>query len=197
MPSHDTVIDTSTRIAAGDDHTRYDNFSIFLHWTTALLVLIQFALSQTWGWFGRPAHHTMVMLHMSFGITLAAVIIVRLIWRLTPGHALEPIALGWTESLSRIVHWVLYALLFAEATLGFVLRWSGNEAMSFFGLQIAPPFAPFSRATHHQVGDFHAKIGWAIIILAVGHALAALYHHYHLRDRVLVRMAPWLRARRS
>ncbi|MGN6377209.1 MAG: cytochrome b [Sphingomonas sp.] len=197
MTDAETAFDTATRIAAGDDKTRYDGFSIFLHWTTALLVLVQFVLSQTWGWFGRPTHHVMVVLHMSFGILLAAVIVTRLVWRLMPSHAMEPIALGWQETASRIVHYVLYALLATEAVLGFVLRWSGNEAMSFFGLQIAPPFAPFSRPAHHQVGEFHEYIGWAIVILAVCHALAALYHHYHVRDRVLVRMAPWARERSS
>jgi cytochrome b561 len=192
MSSAETTFDTATRIAAGDDRTRYDRFSVFLHWVTALLVLTQFVLSQTWHWFGRPTHHVMVVLHMSFGIILAAVIVMRLAWRLTPGHALEPVVLGWTETLSRLVHWLLYALLAAEAVLGFVLRWSGGETMSFFGLQIGSPFAPFSRPAHHEVGDFHEKIGWAIVIIAVGHALAALYHHYRLHDRVLVRMAPWL-----
>lgn len=66
----------------------------------------------------------------------------------------------------------------------------GRGAMSFFGLLIPPPFAPFSKAAHHQIGEFHEKIGWAIVIIAVGHALAALYHHYVLRDRVLLRMLP-------
>ena len=37
---------------------------------------------------------------------------------------------------------------------------------------------------------FHEWIGWAIIILALIHALAALYHHYVLKDRVLERMLP-------
>jgi cytochrome b561 len=31
---------------------------------------------------------------------------------------------------------------------------------------------------------------WAIIVLALLHALAALYHHYVLEDRVLQRMLP-------
>jgi cytochrome b561 len=62
--------------------------------------------------------------------------------------------------------------------------------MSFFGLSIPPPFQAWSRAANHQVGDLHEKVGWAIIIIAVGHAAAALYHHYFLRDRVLLRMLP-------
>lgn len=180
----------ATRILAGDDGTRYDRLAIGLHWATALLVLVQFLLSQTWGLFGRPAHHTMVVAHMSFGILLAAVILIRVGWRLLPGHQVPAIVAGWVAIASKAVHYVLYALLATEAVLGFLLRWSGGEAMSFFGIPIPPPFAAWSRGAHHQIGELHEKIGWAIVIVAVGHAAAALYHHYVLRDRVLTRMLP-------
>ena len=91
------------------------------------------------------------------------------------------------------MHYLLYALLVTEAVLGFLSRWVGNEAMSFFGLQIPPPFAGAGQKTAHQLQDVHNWVGWAIIVLAVGHALAALYHHYGLRDRVLERMLPLAR----
>ena len=182
-----------TRIAAGDDRTVYDNVSVFLHWLTALLVLSQFALAETWEWFARPTRHLMIVAHMSFGIILSAVIVARLAWRLLPGHQVAPAVSGWTEMASKGVHYLLYAMLVAEAALGFVLRWAGDESMSFFGLLIPPPFAPFSKAAHHQLGELHELNGWAIIILAAGHAAAALYHHYVLRDRVLSRMLPAVR----
>lgn len=186
-----------TRIAAGDDGTNYDSVTIALHWTTAALVLNQFALSQLWGLFARPARHLMVTAHMSFGILLAVVIAVRLIWRLIPGHQVSLLDIGWVRLASKATHYVLYALLATEAVFGFLLRWSSDEAMSFFGLQIAAPFAKWSRPAHHRVGEFHQWIGWAIVIIAVGHAAAALYHHYVLRDRVLGRMLPWARGRPS
>jgi cytochrome b561 len=188
-----STINKLTRVAAGDDRTVYDNVSVFLHWLTALLVLSQFALAETWEWFARPTRHMMIVAHMSFGIILSAVIVARLVWRLLPGHQVAPAVSGWTEMASKGVHYLLYAMLAAEAVLGFVLRWAGDESMSFFGLLIPPPFAPFSKAAHHQLGELHELNGWAIIILAAGHAAAALYHHYVLRDRVLSRMLPSVR----
>lgn len=179
-----------TRVIAGDDGTNYDPVAIAFHWATVLLVLAQFLLSQTWGLFARPTRHLMIVTHMSFGIILTVVIVGRIVWRLIPGHQVPTVGGSWTRIASKAVHYLLYLLLSSEAVLGFLLRWSGGEAMSFFGLQIPPPFAPFSKAAHHQIGEFHEKIGWAIIIVAVAHALAALYHHYVLRDRVLLRMLP-------
>lgn len=180
----------ATRIAAGDHRPRYDAFAMSLHWTTVALVLIQFGLSQVWGFAGRGLRAQMIVAHMSFGILLAAVVLLRIIWRLIPGHQVRPLVSGWIEHASRAVHYLLYGLLAAEASLGFVLRWSGNEAMSFFGVLIPPPFAPFSRSTHHFVGDVHNWIGWAIIVLAAGHAGAALFHNFALHDDVLRRMLP-------
>jgi len=45
--------------------------------------------------------------------------------------------------------------------------------------------------------NFTNGIGWAIIVIALLHALAALYHHYGLRDRVLERMLPRSMRRRE
>lgn len=180
----------ATRVIAGDDGTNYDRVAIALHWATALLVLTQFLLSQTWGLFGRPAHHLMVVAHMSFGIVLAVMIVARIMWRVMPGHQVPAIVSGWIGLASKGLHYLLYALLAAEAVLGFLLRWAGGESMSFFGLLIPSPFAPLSKAAHHQIGELHENVGWAIIILATAHAAAALYHHYILRDRVLLRMLP-------
>jgi len=187
--------DTATRIAAGDDRTQYDAFAIALHWLTVALVLVQFILGVTWGWFPKPTRHLMIATHMSLGIVLSAVIVVRIVWRLIPGHQMPAAVSGWVEIASKAVHYLLYVMLVAEAILGFVLRWSGNEAMSFFGLQIPPPFAQFSKPMHRLIGDLHEWNGWAIVILAAGHAAAALYHHYHLHDRVLARMLPLARRR--
>ena len=183
-------INAATRVIAGDEGTQYDSVAIALHWSTAILVVLQMALAQLWGLWGRPAHHVMVIAHMSFGIVLAAIIVARLVWRWIPGHQVPALEVGWVRIASKTVHYLLYAMLVAEAVLGFLLRWSGGESMSFFGLQIAPPFAQWSRPAHRQVGELHEWNGWAIIALATGHAAAALYHHYVLHDRVLERMLP-------
>jgi cytochrome b561 len=185
------------RIAAGDDRVRYDGFAMTLHWATVLLVVLQFVLAELWGFAARPTRQGMIVAHMSFGILLTLVLIVRTGWRLTPGHRVQDATTGLVRLAARAVHYLLYALLAAQAVLGFVLRWSGNEAMSFFGLLIPPPFAPFSKPAHELIGDAHNWIGWAIVILAAGHAAAALFHHYVLRDDVLWRMLPERRAGRA
>jgi cytochrome b561 len=99
---------------------------------------------------------------------------------------------------SKGAHYLLYALLLAQVASGFLFRWAQGHAVEFFGLFGFPgPFGQFSKPLRHQIHAIHEYIGWAIVIIAFGHALAALYHHYALKDRVLVRMLPGTAKARS
>ena len=190
-----TSFDSATRIVAGDDGTTYDGMAITLHWFTALLVFANFLLSQVWDWFAKPTRGLLEDTHMSFGVLLTMVIIARLIWRWLPGHQVSSLEAGWVRLASKATHYILYFLLVAEAALGFAFRWGAGRPMAFFGTGIPPLIGEMARPLRRQLREFHEWVGWAIIIIAVVHALAALYHHYALRDRVLVRMLP--RGRRA
>jgi cytochrome b561 len=190
MSHQDTTFDTATLIAAGDDGTSYDGVAIALHWATAVLVFANFLLAQTWGWFAKPTKALMEDTHMSFGVLLTAVILARIIWRWLPGHQVTSIEAGWVRLTSKATHYVLYLLLIAEAGLGFAFRWGAGRPMAFFGSGIPPLIGEIARPLRRQLREFHEWIGWAIIVLALLHAAAALYHHYVLRDRVLARMLP-------
>jgi cytochrome b561 len=170
--------------------TSFDPVAKWLHWTTVVLVLANFGLAETWSHFARATRHQMIVAHMSFGILLAAVVALRIVWRLVPAHRVAPAVAGLQQLAATAVHWLLYGLLAAQAVLGFVLRWSGGEAMSFFGLLIPSPMATVSRPTHHLIGELHEWVGWSIIIVALGHAGAALFHHFVVKDSVLRRMLP-------
>ena len=190
MTRHENAFDAATRVAAGDDGTNYDGVAIALHWATAFFVIANFALAQTWDWFAKPTRGLMEDTHMSFGVLLTAVIVARLVWRLKPGHQLSSLEQGWMQIASKATHYLLYSLLVIEAGLGFVFRWGADRPMEFFGLGIPPLIGEMARPLRRELREFHEWIGWAIIILALIHALAALYHHYVLKDRVLKRMLP-------
>ena len=185
-----TSFDTATRIAAGDDGTNYDNVAVALHWATAFLVFANFALAETWDWFAKPAKELMEGTHMSFGVLLTAVILARLVWRWIRGHQVPSLEAGWVKLASKGTHYLLYGLLVAEAVLGFTFRWGAGRPMEFFGLGIPSLIGEIARPLRGELRELHEWIGWAIVIIAVLHALAALYHHYVLRDRVLQRMLP-------
>jgi cytochrome b561 len=183
-------------ILAGDDTTlkgplRYDGFAITLHWLTAILVVTLFSLAHIWGYFPHdgPVQITMQTLHVTLGVMLAAVLVVRLAWRTAFGRRLPHAGKGLVEYAARGMHYVLYALLIAMVIAGFGKRWSRGHGLEFFvwhipaPLPINPAWRPVFNAVHHWGA-------WAIITLAGLHAAAALYHHFILHDNVLKRMWP-------
>lgn len=186
----DTSFDTATRIIAGDDGTTYDGVAITLHWATAFLVISNFVLAQIWDWFPKPTRGLMEDTHMSFGVLLTAVIVARIAWRLIPGHQVSSLEAGWQRIASKVTHYTLYALLVAEAALGFAFRWGAGRPMEFFGVGIPPLIGEIAKPFRRELREFHEWIGWAIIVIAALHAASALYHHYVLKDRVLKRMLP-------
>jgi cytochrome b561 len=185
-----TAFDTATRVAAGDDGSTYDSVAITLHWLTALLVLFQFLTAFTWDWFSRDARESMQALHVSFGILLTAVIVTRVTWRLLPGHQVSSLEVGWVKLASKGVHYLLYVLLVGQAVLGFLVGWSAGHPIHLFGLGIPGPFGALDKPLRHDIREIHQVVGYTIVVIAFGHALAALYHHYALHDRVLGRMFP-------
>ena len=170
--------------------TRHDELTIVLHWLTALLVVVQFLLAEFWGYFPRPVHGLMIVTHMSFGLILTAVLALRLVWRIWPGHSFFDDGTSLLDTAAHWTHRLLYILLAAVVALGFLTRWTDNKPLSFFGLPIPSPFGTFSRGTGHFVDNIHDYVAWTIIILAGVHAVAALLHHYVLKDNVLRRMLP-------
>ncbi len=177
--------------AAHSTRQTYDRATIILHWLTAILVVSLFASAETWGFLprGTPLRGELQTLHISLGILLAAIIVMRVIWRLVQGRRLSPATTGLQAIAAKTVHIALYVLLCLQAALGFLFRWVQNEPFTFFGLFTIPhvTLAPGLRSTF---GWLHNNVAWAIIIVAGFHALAALLHHYVLKDRVLTRMLP-------
>jgi cytochrome b561 len=58
-----------------------------------------------------------------------------------------------------------------------------------YGTEVAPLLSE-SRRLGHQILNVHERMGTILISLAGLHALAAIFHHVFLRDRVLKQMLP-------
>jgi cytochrome b561 len=168
----------------------YDPLTLWLHWVTAVLVVILFGTAFAWNnWvphdrFWRPILENS---HVSLGILLAAIFFVRVIWRFAGSRYLPPEP-GIAGILSHVMYLLLYLLLAAQIVLGFLLRWSQGEAFQFFGSFSIPSLLAPNKPWVHPIENLHNYTAWVIIALAAGHTLAALFHHYVLKDRILKRM---------
>ncbi len=178
--------------AIGTPNARYDRVTIAFHWLTALLVLTLFGSSWWWNSLpgGTPLRKALQAFHVSIGLLFVVVFIGRLVWRWSRGRRLPDANTGIWRLASRGVHLLLYVLLALQIGLGFALRWAQGEEFYFFGTFSVPEILGPSKTWEKLFEPLHNYTAWAIVILAGAHAIAALVHHYLLRDDVLGRMLP-------
>lgn len=187
-----TIAQAAPAQAQTPNLAHYDRFTITLHWLTAGLVILLFALALGWDLFehGSPLRKGMQSLHISLGILLGVVILTRLAWRFTGGRRLPPASSGWLQRAATGMHVSLYVLLVAQVILGLTLRWAQAESFMFFGLFPLQFSGTEHRTLAHTIEELHDAVAWIIISLAGLHAAAALVHHYVWKDGVLRRMLP-------
>ncbi|MDO1584094.1 cytochrome b [Rhizobium oryzicola] len=171
---------------------RYNAGMIWLHWATALLVIVLFATAEVWDFAekGGAVRNALKALHYGSGILLAVVFVIRLVWRLASHATLPEEEKGLMGLAAKAVHAVLYLALAGQIIFGFTWRWSQGKAVDFFGIfSLTDPFG-IPAAYRHTLGELHENVAWLIIAVAFAHAVAAIYHHVFLKDGVLLKMMP-------
>lgn len=170
----------------------YDRVWQTLHWLTAIVVLVAF-------YFGpggserrvySPAKDFERTLHETLGLCVFALVAVRLAWRAFHRKPQDSPAPRWMALAGTATHVALYLLLFGLPLTAITGAWlTGHPLTLLGGVEIAPWFGP-ARAPGELIAEIHTWLGDAILWLAGLHALAALFHHFVLKDRVLLSMLP-------
>ena len=174
----------------------YDRRTIRLHWTTAVLMTVLWGVAQIIDLFpkGMPRISARSV-HITLGVLLAVVLVMRIVWRVRSGRRLPLARQGVWGQVARTVHWVLYAGLAAVVVLGMLNAWARGD--SIFNLFHIPKLLPTALQLKPTVEYLHKTVANALVILAGAHALAAVAHHFILRDGVLRRMLPQTLAKRD
>ncbi|WP_136621629.1 MULTISPECIES: cytochrome b [Mesorhizobium] len=174
-------------------HPTYTSAQKAIHWAVFLLVVGLYGLTYVEELFprGDPGRALVWWFHISFGLLLFALVVIRVGLRLTLGTPGLPTEMSELERwAAKIAHLLLYALLATIPVLGILLTWYRGDALSFFGLFTIPaPVSP-DRDTARFIRELHSLCANSILILAAVHAAAALWHHFIRKDDVLKRMLP-------
>jgi len=174
---------------------RYGTVAILLHWGMAALLIVLLATGLYMVRLPDVGFDTdkitLILLHKALGMLALAAVVPRLLWRLL--NPLPRLAEGlpeWQRVAARFVHLVFYALMFALPLTGWLLNSAGGYPLSFFGLFGIPDLTavnPFLFRVYVQV---HRWLGYALLLLLLLHAGAALRHHLLRHDDTLRRMLP-------
>jgi cytochrome b561 len=162
-----------------------------LHWLIVALLTIQFPL----GWLMPEIHHGMkpggaMTFHISFGITILALMTFRFIWRITHPVAPERSLPLWQQFISEAVHWSLYALVFATTMTGWLLASHRGWSVSLFFAIPLPMLTKEAALLGGAVATWHGMAESALFFLIGSHVAAAMAHTFIFRDRIMQRMLP-------
>jgi len=161
------------------------------HWAIVALLAIQYPI----GWLMPDIHRgqqpgTPMTLHVSFGLLIMVLMLLRLGWRLSHPVAPEPSLPRWQRLASESVHRLLYALVIATTLTGWLFASFRGWSLSFFFLAPLPMLAGDNAAAGKFINGWHQWLEWSLLITLAVHVGAALLHRFYYRDGVLQRMLP-------
>jgi cytochrome b561 len=167
---------------------RYDAVAIVLHWGIAALIAIAFLLGLTVDDFPKAYEGAVVNAHSIIGLAVVMLSLVRVGWRFAHRPPPLPRATGpIVEITSKLVHALLYALMIAVPIIGIPTLLYRGRGINFGFFQV-PSLMPRAPEIFRPLTELHELTAYALVLLAVGHVLAALYHQIVLRDGLVQRM---------
>jgi cytochrome b561 len=176
---------------------RWGPVSQLLHWLIVLLILGMAVVGLSLDSLPKsPKYFWVYDLHKSTGLTVLALVVIRLAWRLYAG-APEPVAgtPTWQARIAGITHWLLYALILAMPLSGWLYdSASGLRPLKWFGLFTVPKLAAPDKGLSELAHETHEWLFWVLVALVALHVAAAFYHHIFQNDDTLRRMLPGRRS---
>jgi cytochrome b561 len=173
---------------------RYSGTTIALHWLMLVLIASAYVLilSRTEFEKGSDARNLVKMLHFSVGVTIFALVWLRIAARLSggPAPAITPAPGPMQHKAAKLAHLALYGLMIGMPIGGMAILAFEGHAIPYFGLfEFRLPLAENKDLAEvfEELHETGGTVGYFLIGL---HAAASLYHHYVRRDDTVKRMLP-------
>ena len=192
-------------MALGNTSESWGWLARLLHWAMALMILfllgVGFYMVEVLGDSSDNLmqRYELTQLHKSWGFTVFALACVRVIWRFVNPTPSLPSDMGGLERvLAHGGHLALYLCMFAMPLTGWLLASASpyNDPDAYFQIknmvfglfELPDPYPKGSEDTTAFWARIHFYTALALTLVLLGHALAALKHHFVNRDTVLRRM---------
>lgn len=164
--------------------------TISLHWLMALTIVGLFVLGLYMSdlSYADRFYHQAPWVHKSIGVLVFFALITRLLWhRISPTPSPLP-APHWEQLAAKIAHVLLYTLILATTTSGYLMSTAKGHGVSVFDWFVLPALPAFLPAQEDLAGEIHEIIAYLFMALVALHAAAALKHHFWDKDATLKRM---------
>lgn len=171
---------------------RYGSLSIAMHWLMLALLVAVYSVILLREIYpkGSDPREALKMWHFMLGLSVFGLVFARIAFRfLGTTPRIVPAPPHWQHLISVGMHLALYLFLIAMPLLGWLTLSAAGKPIPFFGLEM-PAIWPQDKDFAGTLKDLHETIGEIGYYLIGAHALAALFHHYFVRDNTLLRMLP-------
>ncbi|BBF68703.1 cytochrome b [Sphingomonas bisphenolicum] len=167
---------------------RYTSVARTLHWAIAILILLNLFFGFAHD--ALPKEWAVMPVHKSIGLTVLALTLVRIVWRLThPAPPLPAAMPAWEKGAAHATHVLFYALMLILPLSGWIMSSAGTRPLNWFFLFDVPKFGVGKEdAIVGLSRGAHELLPWLWVALILLHVGAALRHHFMLKDDVLRRM---------
>jgi cytochrome b561 len=185
---------------------RYSSVAIVLHWTIAVLILLNLYIALKFDGMRGLALFKAYQLHKSIGLTVLILSLARLGWRLTHRAPQLPSDMPrWERLAAGATHWAFYGFMIGIPLTGWVIvSASPTNIPTLLWNKIPWPHLEFvhnlampaRKALEDNMAEVHEILGFTMLALIVLHMAAALKHQFFNRDEVLGHMLPFARPKK-
>ena len=166
------------------------------HWIIALGILCNGVFGLLMDLAGSPMQKiNWLALHKSIGLTVLALVLLRLAWRMLDRRPPDEPMPRWQRLGAHLVHGVLYVLIVAIPLSGWWFNSVTGKPLQWFKQFNLPALAEKNDELRGFAHDVHEYLFWFLVLVLLAHVGAALKHHVFDNDNVLRRMLPFGRPR--
>ena len=171
--------------------TRYTTAQISMHWLMAALIIATFI-------FGSyledlplsPAKFQLISYHKWLGISVLLLLTVRVLLRLGKRAPALPASMGsHARAAAHIGHAVLYLLMLVIPLSGWLMSSAYGIPVVLFGVLPLPDLIAANPDLGEQLKAAHGVLNNVLLLVVIGHALAAVKHQFIDKDGLLDRMS--------
>lgn len=171
---------------------RYGSVAQFFHWSVVAMLIFQYV----WAWRIEETESTMLRLelvtqHKTIGMLVFAFALLRIVWRFIQTPPPLPSEMkNWERWAAKMGHLALYGLLFAVPISGWFFSQAAGYGDYWWGPISFPSVIEPSAEAEELFYELHEIFVTLLLVVVAVHVLAALRHHFILKDNVLRRMLP-------
>ncbi|MBL0163400.1 MAG: cytochrome b [Xanthomonadales bacterium] len=176
--------------------SRWGGIAQGLHWLMALAILGNGILGLVMVDMSRGMSKLNTFaIHKSIGLTVLALLILRVCWRLFDKKPRDEPMPRWQRLAAHATHGLLYLFMLAIPLSGWLYNSAHGNPLQWFKWFNLPALIEKNETLAETLSEVHESLFWILVVVLVAHVGGALVHHWFERDNTLLRMLPFARLR--